>query len=389
MPHGHDGMPALEPWLFELVLPFWADTGRDHEHGGFVERLTLDRRPAPDDYKRVLVQARQTAVFSHAHLLGAPGWALAAAREGFRFLTTHYWDDQAGGWFHSVTRSGAPRDRRKDTYDHAFVLFAFAWYYRATGDMEALALARRTLSFLEERLADDLHGGFHEYRDADGARGLPRRQNPHMHLLEAFLDLYEASGEPGWLARAGEMLQLFRGRFYDVETGTVAEFFTQDWRPAAGGDGLVREPGHHFEWVWLLLHYRRLAGDAEALEPAERLYRFALRYGFDDPAGGRPAVVVDRLDPYGALLSANKRLWPQTEAIRAFLARATDLGDGADRDRAAQHLAYLFTYYLSAEPGVWREWLDRDGQEISTTIPATSLYHLFGCMADALRVMPR
>ena len=141
--------------------------------------------------------------------------------------------------------------------------------------------------------------------------------------------------------------------------------------------------------MWLLLHYRRLAGDADALEPAERLYRFALRYGFDDPAGGRPAVVVDRLDPYGALLSANKRLWPQTEAIRAFLARATDLGDGADRDRAAQHLAYLFTYYLSAEHGVWREWLDRDGQEISTTIPATSLYHLFGCMADALRVMPR
>ena len=46
MPYDHDGVPALGPWLFDVVLPFWADTGRDHEQGGFVERLTLDRRPS-------------------------------------------------------------------------------------------------------------------------------------------------------------------------------------------------------------------------------------------------------------------------------------------------------------------------------------------------------
>jgi mannose/cellobiose epimerase-like protein (N-acyl-D-glucosamine 2-epimerase family) len=389
MPHGHDGVPNLKPWLFQTVLPFWAETGRDRDHGGFVERLTLDRKPAPDDYKRVLVQARQTAVFSHAHLLGAPPYALAAAEEGFRFLNAHYWDDDTGGWMHTVTRAGAPRDRRKDAYDQAFVLFALAWYHRATGDTRALPLARRTLTFMEERLADDLHGGFHERLDEDGPHGLPRRQNPHMHLLEALLELYEASGEPGWIARAGEMLQLFRARFYDPETGTVGEFFTHDWRPAPDGEGAVREPGHHFEWVWLLLHYRRLAGDAQVLEPAERLYHFARRHGFDKPGGsGRPAVVIDRVDPFGAVISANKRFWPQAEAIRAFLARATELGDGGDRERAAQLLARLFTHYLSPSDPAWREWLDRDGKEISVTIPATSLYHLFGCVADALRVLP-
>jgi mannose/cellobiose epimerase-like protein (N-acyl-D-glucosamine 2-epimerase family) len=388
MPHGHDGVPALQPWLFSVVLPFWADAGRDREHGGFVERLTPERRPASDDYKRLLVQARQTAVFAHAHLLGAPPYALEAAREGFRFLAAHYWDDETGGWMHRVTRAGTPLDRAKHAYDQAFVLFALAWYHRATGDTAALPLARRTLTFMEERLADDLHGGFHERLDGDGPGGLPRRQNPHMHLLEALLELYEASGEPGWLARAEEMLQLFRARFYDPETGTVGEFFTRDWRPAPGGDGLVREPGHHFEWVWLLLHYRRLAGDADVLEPAERLYHFARRYGFDSPGDGRPPVLVDRVDPYGALLSGNKRFWPQAEAIRAFLARATELGDGGDRERAARHLARLFQHYLSPDHGGWTEWLDRDGGEISTTIPATSLYHLFGCVADALRVLP-
>jgi len=390
-------VPALRPWLLDTVLPFWADVGVDRRCGGFVERLTPDGRPAPDDYKRVLVQARQIYVFSHAHLLGAPGWALDAARHGVAFLTRHYWD--GNGWCHKVTRAGAVLDRRKDAYDHAFVLFAMAWYHRAGGDPAALAVARRTLEVFDGPLAEPEHGGFREHVAPGAPAGdipLPRRQNPHMHLLEALLALYEATGDPAWRARAERVLALFRDRFFDAATGTLAEYFERDWRPASAPDGPVREPGHHFEWVWLLLQYRRLTGDDSVLAPAERLYRFAMAHGFDRApvaatgiATAPPAAVLDRVDQAGAVLADTKRLWPQTEAVKAWAARHELLGDPDAPAHAAGHLALLFRHYLDAGGGIWREWLSRDGQTISQYVPTTSLYHVVLCMAEAMRALGR
>jgi mannose/cellobiose epimerase-like protein (N-acyl-D-glucosamine 2-epimerase family) len=394
-----DPVPALRPWLLETVLPLWAEVGVDRHDGGFVERLTPDGRPSPDDDKRVLVQARQIYVFSHAHLLGAPAWALEAARHGVAFLTGHYWDDDGGGWRHKVTRDGASLDRRKDAYDHAFVLFAMAWYHRASGDPTALAVVRRTLEVFDGALAEPEHGGCREHVAPGGPAGgipLPRRQNPHMHLLEALLALYEATGDPDWRVRAERVLALFRARFFDAATGTLGEYFGRDWQPAPAPDGPVREPGHHFEWVWLLLQYWRLTGDDTVLDPAERLYRFAMTHGFDRgrgaggaAAGAPPAAVLDRVDPAGAVLADTKRLWPQTEAVKAWAARHELLDDAEAPAHATAHLALLFRHYLDAGHGLWREWLDRDGREISHYVPATSLYHVVLCMAEAMRVLGR
>lgn len=381
----HPTAVDLRRWMMETVLPFWADVGVDREAGGFVERLTRDRRPAPDDYKRVRVQARQIYVFSHAHLLDAPDWALPAARHGARFLTERCWDAE-GGWHHLMTRAGVPRDRRKDTCDHAFVLLAMAWLYRATDDPAVLNWVDRTIGFLDIRLADGA-GGYWEELSPDGTTDrLPRRQNPHMHLLEAFLALHAATGDAAWLDRARAMVGLFHDRFLDGGTGTLAEFFTADWRPAPGAEGHIREPGHHFEWVWLLLHYRRLTGDDGIVGPAERLYRFALHHGIDAADEGVPAT-FDAVDETGAVLHGSKRLWPQTEAIKAHLARRELLGDAEAEDGARRHLAMLFERYVGADHPVWRDQLARDGREISSHIPASTLYHLFLCIAEAMRVL--
>ena len=84
---------------------------------------------------------------------------------------------------------------------------------------------------------------------------LPRRQNPHMHLLEALLALHAATGEKNWLRRAGALVDLFKRRFSDPQTGALIEFFAEDWSPRPGDEGRLREPGHQFEWVWLLYEY--------------------------------------------------------------------------------------------------------------------------------------
>ena len=379
-------VPDLESWLLRTVVPFWQQAGVDPRNGGFIERLDLDRRPEPEADRRLRVQARQIYVFSHAHLLGAPGNPLEAARAGFQFLTRHGWDPD-GGWHHLLTGAGAPIDRRKDTYDHAFVLFAMAWLYKAGGDRAALDWAERTIGFLDHCLADPAGGGYWEELAPDGTTDrLPRRQNPHMHLLEAFLALFQATGDEAWRHRAEAVIDLFQAHFFDAGTGTLREFFTLDWHPAAGAEGALREPGHHFEWVWLLLHYRRLTGDEGVLEPADRLYRTALEFGVDSPQDGIPAA-FDVVDSSGTVVDHGKRLWPQTEAVKAHLARHELLGDAEAADRARAHLAMMFDHYLGADDPTWRDRLARDGRALSDHIPSSTLYHLFLCVAETLRVL--
>ena len=339
----------IHEWLTRQALPLWSHAGYDDTVGGFVECLTLDGRPLLDRDKRMRVQARQIYVYSHAHLLGwtppagGPS-ALEVARGGFEFLTRHYWRTDNGGFVFSATRDGTPADTRIEAYEQAFALYAFAWYHRASGDPDALAWAKRTLAFLDAHLADPIHGGYFE----NPARDLPRRQNPHMHLLEALLALYGATADAAYLDRARAIVDLFQNRLLDPATGTLGEFFGADWSIAPGTAGQIVEPGHHFEWVWLLQRY------AEATS-----------------------------------LDDNKRLWVQTEAIKAQLAR---LEDGPDTDAAAHLEAFLerlFGLYLAVGHGNWQDHLDARGGAITETAPASSFYHLFLCLTEVLRVRDR
>ncbi|MBN9450143.1 MAG: AGE family epimerase/isomerase, partial [Bosea sp.] len=158
-------------------------------------------------------------------------------------------------------------------YDLAFVLFACAHYYRATGEAAAIRLAEATMDGIESELTAP-HGGYAE----DDLGTLPRRQNPHMHLLEAFHALAEATGNQRWLDAAGRIVRLAAERFIDAN-GTLGEYFDTIWQPVAGAPGRLREPGHQFEWVWLLYHHRRLAGCETARALAEGLHRFGLAHG--------------------------------------------------------------------------------------------------------------
>ena len=387
----------IQEWLTRQALPLWSHAGYDDSAGGFVECLTLDGQPLLDRDKRMRVQARQIYVYSHAHLLG---WtpaddgssALDVARGGFEFLTRHYWRDDGGGFVFSVARDGTPADARIEAYEQAFALFAFAWYHRASGDPDPLTWAERTLAFLDENLADADHGGYFE----NPAHDLPRRQNPHMHLLEALLAMHGATANATYLTRAGRIIDLFRSRFIDSATGTLGEFFEADWATAPGTAGQIVEPGHHFEWVWLLRRYAEATGK-DMRENADALYAFAMAHGTDQEPGPAQGLAFDSVlrsgaDPrlgHGTSLDDNKRLWVQTEAIKAQLAR---LEDGPDADAAAHLevlLERLFGLYLAVGQGNWQDHLDARGGAIAETAPASSLYHLFLCLTEVLRVRDR
>ena len=127
-----DNPATLRPWLIDHVCRFWL--ARIHDPaGGFFENLDALGAPVAGQRRTTLVQARLTYVFSHAYLLSGDPTFREAARHGLAFLMRAARAPD-GGWFRAVSVDGATLDNTRDAYDHAFVLFALAWYCRATGD---------------------------------------------------------------------------------------------------------------------------------------------------------------------------------------------------------------------------------------------------------------
>ena len=363
-------------WMFDDALPVWAELGVDTPGLGFREHLTLEGRPAEIPFKRMRVQARQIYVFSHAHMLGFPGGVDLAAK-GYDFIMAHG-RREGGGWVRMLAPQGGVLDPTADLYDIAFVMLALGWFSRATGDQAPLRLAKATLEWVRANMTVP-GGGFHNTVPFEpGHRG----QNPHMHLLEASLALYEASGDAIYAELAHELVALFRSHFHHEESGTLGEFYDELLQPAPAEHGTHVEPGHHYEWVWLLEQYARLLGCSVAAE-ADRLYRFAEAFGRH--TSGVP--VLDVIGRDGAVRHASARLWPQTEALKAH---ATMTRRGIDvQPRFEADLNCLLDRYLSGCPrGMWRDQFAPDGgANIATKIPASSLYHIFVAYNDVQQLV--
>jgi mannose/cellobiose epimerase-like protein (N-acyl-D-glucosamine 2-epimerase family) len=372
---------TLRPWLLEHVCPFWLQRVTDPA-GGFAEEIDSLGSPIGRSRRTTLVQARLTYVFSHAYVLnGDPAFG-KAARHGFSFLVSTARAPD-GGWFRAVSTEGATLDNARDAYDHAFVLFALAWYFRATHDASAIQLADATWQSMQAHLADPRHGGFfEEFAPGRSEMKLPRRQNPHMHLLEALLALHVATAEKNWLRRAGALVDLFKRRFSDPETGALIEFFSADWLHAIGSGGNLREPGHQFEWVWLMHEYFRVTHDDSVIPFAERLFAFGSTFGTDPNDG----AVFDGVDASGQLVAATKLLWPQTEYLKACVSRAEWRDDAAARAATSAHLGLIARNFMRPNGANWYNQLTRDGTPIAPITPARVLYHLVLAVAEAERV---
>lgn len=363
----------LSAWLTETLLPRWLERAFDPLRPGYAEWVEPDGRSVEAGRRTVLVTARTLYVFSHAHMLGVPG-ALAAARHGLTFLLERCRRGD-GRFSHACTATGEAIDARSDFYDLAFVIFSLAWYGRATGEPAPLEEAEAAMRFVESELASPA-GGFLE----DTLGTLPRRQNPHMHLLEACHAMAETSGDGRWLERADRIVSLMQRRF--AADGTLGEFFDEGWAPFAGGKGLIREPGHHYEWTWLLYHHERLTGSKSARESARRLFAFGERFGQGAPGG----PVVNEVDPQGKVLNGAALLWPQTEYLKALAARVEFESDAGAAARLDAHLRLIFERFVDPATGLWTNQLDARGEKVVEPVPVRVLYHLLLALADVCRV---
>lgn len=366
----------LVQWMKGEALPFWASKGWDAKRGGFHERFFFDGTPDDLTVRRVRVQWRQIYVLAHAAELG---WhnALKLAFQGLERLLEKAWaPDGTPGFVHVLAPDGSVVDDQRDPCDHAFAILALCWLAKSTGDAQVRALLALVMDYCENVLSDT-EGYFIEKPDGN----ILHRQNSHMHMFEAMLAATEALGHPDAPARAARYRRMLEERFLDPDSGALVEELDGSWRPVMHNGAALVEPGHMAEWAWLLRRHERQRG----LKPspvATHLLGAALRaaepqYGF----------LIDAIDTAQNVRRATRRLWPQTELTKAWLAQAEAGVDRAEEAAEAIIDSLSETYLAGPFPGGWIDKFGPDGAVAIDTVPASTLYHLFITAIEAERVL--
>jgi mannose-6-phosphate isomerase len=360
--------------MIDQALPLWSGEGWDPTTGGFVEQLDQEGRADRLAPRRVRVQARQIYCFAKAAQMGwYPEGREIALRGLEHLLITAKAPDGRPGFVHVLAPDGAVLDPLRDAYDHAFVLLALANVYALDRDAQVRSEIDALLSFLDSHLRSP-HGGFLEGWPAS----MPRRQNPQMHLFEAMIAGFEATHDAAFQNRAGEFFALFLANLYDKQKQVLGEYFEDDWSKI---EPVSVEPGHQAEWVWLLKGFERITGCPTGRYRPE-LLASALRY--------RDAVtgcLVDEGDAAGNIRKHTRRLWPQTEIAKAWIAQA-EAGEEGAANEARAALSRLDRHYLSHPvAGGWYDQFDRDGNSLVATIPASSFYHVLCAVVEAEQVL--
>lgn len=350
---------TVQQHFMDVIVPLWRGPGWNAEMALPYEALDAQHQPLPPQRYRAMACARQLFLFSS--LIGDPHVPDADARAAalFRSLQRHFHDAEHGGWFYSIDPHGAPLDRRKDLYTHAFIIFACAHYWAKVREPLVESVLNAALHVVAERFADG-DGLYEAVLDQNwSSLNAGPLQNPLMHLAEAFLATLEAREDADTLAALDALAEAMQRRFVDVEHGVMLE------KPLDAADNWS-EPGHQFEWFYLLESSKHLRGT-----PLHRSLTTAFAHAQAQGVDQATGAVVAMLELDGSVKDGTQRIWAQAEYLRALTLRPESEG------LLARQLDALQQHFL--HPNGWNECLDGEGRISRSDMPSTTPYHLATC----------
>jgi mannose-6-phosphate isomerase len=327
-----------------------------------------------------MVVGRQLFFFSHAWRVTGDAILAERAHALFADLIDRFWDTEHGGWFFSLADDGTPK-ATKDLYGHAFVMFGLAHYGSIFQKPDAIDWAGRTNELVKRHMSLP-HGWYAQTATRDWALlDTALEQNPHMHLLEAYLSLHAASGDASYLSDAQHMVAIYTERLRSSDGATVLEHFDINGVPQRDKGRLI-QPGHLYEWYWLLNEYADSAGMAVFKASCAPLLAWADAHGVDAHHGG----IYGQVDADGAIVSDRKRIWPVTECIKAYATLSRHTGEAGAYATLSHWIAFIGETYFT-DRGGWHEYVTRDLRPDSDVMPASTPYHVAMAALEVERLL--
>jgi len=371
-------LKSAQDELEKNILSFWINYSKDNEYGGFIGRMSNDGTIAKDAPKGLVLNARILWTFSAAYRYKKNDEYLQMAKRSFDYIMQHFWDKDFGGAYWLLSAKGQPIDDSKELYGQSFLIYGLSEYYLATGDNTALEKAKELFYLIEKHCHDDANKGYFEtfsrdWSAADRARlatGDAREKktmNTHLHLLEAYTNLYRAwkdhssrrrLAEPEQeklKTRLEELVEIFQEHIIDPETFHFKLFFDEQWHSTKD----IISFGHDIEGSWLLCEAVEVLDKPEqvsqvkeiALKMAEAVYE----QGLDGDGGlfyeARGTDIINK----------NKEWWPQAETVVGFL-NAYELSGRKHFLRAALDCwKFIEQYIVNKTHGEWFWRVSHDG----------------------------
>ena len=338
------------------ILHYWMQNTIDEQYGGFHGKIDNDNVTDSNATKGLVLNARILWAFSTAYNHTKEKKYLATANRAYQYLTDHFLDKQYGGFYWSVDKYGKSIDDKKQVYGIAFCLYGFSEYYKATNNSIVLQQAKDCYALIEQYSFDKEKGGYLEAftRDWQSIQDLrlsekdaneKKTMNTHLHVLEAYTNLYRVWKEDQLRTSIKLLLKNFIDHIINKNTGHLNLFFDEEWN--VKGD--IISYGHDIEAAWLLQEAAEVIEDADLIKKIKKLSIML------------SAAAVKGLDADGGLwyekehgkLVEQKHSWPQAEAMVGFFNSWQLTNDEKYLRYVFSNWQFIQQYIIDKKNGEW------------------------------------
>jgi mannobiose 2-epimerase len=341
----------------ERILNWWRLYAPDPVHGGFMGEIDQNNRPDHTADKGSVLNARILWTFSAAYRAFGKEQDLALATRAFNYIIRHFYDKEYSGVYWTVKPNGEVSNDRKQIYAIAFAIYGLSEYFKVTGDQKALDMAITLYQVIENYSRDFEHGGYLEaysrdwrliddLRLSDKDRNDPKTMNTHLHIIEAYANLYLIWKEPHLRQAIKDLLDTFAHHILDT-SNHLGLFFDKAWNKTSANISF----GHDIEASWLLQECAHVLQDPlleKKWEEKAILLANAASEGIQSDGS-----LIHEYDPESLHRDTHREWWVSAEGMVGYLNAFQLTKD----DRYLQRVYHIWEFtksnLLDTEQGEW------------------------------------
>lgn len=340
------------------ILAFWELHAVDEQQGGFIGEMNNHGQVQPGVPKGAVLNARILWTFAAAYQHTKHEKHLLLARRAYNYLVGHFIDVQNGGVYWEVSAAGGPLNTRKQVYALAFAIYGLSEYHLATKSKEALKYSQQLYEWIEQYSFDEEYGGYFEAFDREGKlledlrlspkdRNDPKTMNTHLHILEAYANLYRCWPDAQLAQQLESLVRLFLAKIVDADTGHLQLFFTREWKVTSD----LVSYGHDIEASWLLLEAAEVIGKRELIEEVKAI---SIKMARATAEGLQPdGSLYHELDRSQQHYDTHREWWVSAEAMVGFLNAYQLTSDPAFLEQSLNSWAFAKKHLLDKTKGEW------------------------------------
>ncbi|SNR48173.1 mannobiose 2-epimerase [Lutibacter agarilyticus] len=355
----------------ENILNYWSKNSIDEINDGFIGERDHFNKIVPNATKGIILNSRILWSFSAASNHYKTDKYTTICKRSYNYLETFFKDELYGGVYWELTSEGTPINKRKQVYAQAFMIYALSEYYQFSKNNDALDWAIEIYNLIEIHANDQNYKGYIEafnedwsvikdMRLSDKDANEAKTMNTHLHILEAYTNLYKVYKNESLKKKLDDLIHLFLDKFL-TNKNHLNLFFDEKWNLKSN----IVSYGHDIETAWLLIEAAKVINNNELLlktnNTAVLIAETFIKEGVDVDGG-----VYNEYNPTTNKLDGDKHWWPQAEALVGLNYAYKISKNEAFLNVSKSILNFLQHHIIDHTNGEWFWRVDKN-QELYTT----------------------